>query len=308
MTAECARTALGGTASRRARVVLVAHPETVDLAELRRLATEVAARHGLDVLRVEPTTPADPGTTAARRALAEGCDLVVCCGGDGTVRAVATALAGADVPLGVVPTGTGNLLARNLGIPLGLVAALEVALGGRDRRVDCGRVGDRRFVVMAGLGLDAAMVGDAPPALKKALGWPAYVVSAARHLRDPSMRLRFRLDGGPWRHRRARSVVVGNVGALQAGVVLFPDADPGDGVLELAVLSPRSLRQWVRVVRHLLRRSREDGDWLERHRFRELELGTTRPQPHELDGDDAGSARSLVVTVDPGALLVRVPR
>jgi diacylglycerol kinase family enzyme len=304
-TAPYARTpgARGG-----GQVVVVAHPETVDLAELRRRAGEVASAHGLDLLRVDSTTPEDPGTDVARSAIADGCSLVVCCGGDGTVRAVAAALAGTGVALGIVPTGTGNLLARNLGLPAELPDALEVAIGGQDRRLDCGRIGDEVFLIMAGMGLDAAMVGDAPPGLKKVLGWPAYVVSGARHLLDPSMRLRYRLDGGAWQHGRARSVVIGNVGALQAGVTLFPDADPSDGLLEVALLSPRSPREWGRLGVRLMRGSRGDVAHLQRHRFRELELEAQQEQAHELDGDVVGRVRSLSVAVDPGALTVRVPR
>jgi hypothetical protein len=130
------------------------------------------------------------------------------------------------IPLGILPTGTGNLLVRNLGIPISVDDAIAVALTGRDRLLDCGRVGGSRFVVMAGIGLDAAMVRDAPARTKKALGWPAYVLSGARHVNDPAMRVRFRLDDGPWQSRRARMLVAGNVGELQGGLALFPDADP----------------------------------------------------------------------------------
>jgi diacylglycerol kinase family enzyme len=289
-------------------VVVIAHPQTVDLDELRRLAGAVAGRHGHDLLRVEATTPADSGGGLARRAVAEGCQLVICCGGDGTVRAVATALAGTDIPLGVLPSGTGNLLARNLHLPVELADALEVAFGGLDRRLDCGRIGDERFVVMAGMGLDAAMVGDASPRLKKTVGWPAYALSGASHLLDPPLRLQYRLDDGPWQHRDARAVIVGNVGTLQAGVALFPEADPTDGMLELVVLSPRGLWQWMRIGARLLRRSTGHDPRLTRHRFRHLVLRTEQPAPVELDGDRVGASTSLAITVEPAVLLLRVPR
>lgn len=298
----------GGPAGRRGQVVLIAHPQTVELDELRSLTEAVAGRHGLDLLRVEVTTPTDPGGGPAHRAIADGCQLVICCGGDGTVRAVATALAGTDIALGVLPTGTGNLLARNLDLPDALPDALEVAFGGQDRRLDCGRIGDERFVVMAGLGLDAAMVDDASPRLKKTLGWPAYALSGARHLLDAPLRLQYRLDDGSWNDRHARAVIVGNVGTLQAGVALFPDADPTDGLLELLVLSPSGLWQWARVGARLLRRSTRPDPRLERHRFRHLELRTRPAAPVELDGDSVHSSSSLTVSVEPAALLLRVPR
>lgn len=117
----------------------------------------------------------------------------------------------------MVPTGTGNLLARNLRVPRDLAGSLDVVLTGTDVQLDLGRTETTCFAVMAGVGLDAAMVRDAPPALKKAWGWPAYVVSWARHLLDPGMRVRLRVDDGPWLHQRVRTLVIGNVGQLQAG-------------------------------------------------------------------------------------------
>lgn len=290
------------------RIVIVAHPGSVDVDALAHAVRAAVAERGGELLRLDLTTPADPGTGLARQAAADGCDVVIACGGDGTVRAVATALVGTDVALGIVPTGTGNLLARNLDLPSDLEAAVDVALGDAERRLDCGRLDEHIFVVMAGIGLDAAMVRDAPVRLKKVLGWPAYVVSAAQHLLDPSMRVHFRIDDGRWQTRRARSVVVGNVGALQAGITLFPDSDPSDGVLELALLCPRSFVQWARLGIGLVRSPRRRTRGLERHSFRRFELTTAEPAPAELDGDPAGSLCSFVVKVEPAALRVRVPR
>lgn len=217
-------------------------------------------------------------------------------------------MAGTGVPLCIVPTGTGNLLARNLDIPIEVDDAVSVALTGRDRVLDCGRIGGSCFVVMAGVGLDAAMVRDAPARTKKALGWPAYVVSAAKHVTDPAMHLRFRVDDGAWQSRRARALVAGNVGELQGGLALFPDADPGDGVLELAVLSVRSPVDWLRIASAVVRRRRGSATGLERHRFWRLEVRTERPEPFELDGDHEGSTTSFEVEVEAAALRVRVPR
>ena len=287
---------------------VVVHPETVDLPAFR-LAVEQRFRDaGWPAPVWGTTTPQDPGTLRAREVLAGGADLVVACGGDGTVRAVAEALAWTGVPLAVVPTGTGNLLARNVGIPLDVQAALEVVTTGADRPLDLGRVEGGCFAVMAGMGLDAAMVRDAPPGLKLRLGWPAYVVSGLRHLLDARMELELRVDDDRPVVRRARAVVVGNVGELQGGLRLLPDADPADGLLDLAVIAPRSVLDWVRVAGRLLRRGARNDGRLERRQFRRLEIRTSLPQPYELDGDAAGSTTSLVVEVRPGALVLRVPR
>ena len=258
------------------------------------------------------TTPDDPGEGLAREAVRLGAGLVLSAGGDGTVMAVARGLAHTGVPLGVLPAGTGNLLARNLDLPLDLPEALEVALTGRDRRLDLGCAtgadGDRRFAVMAGIGFDAAMMADAPGRLKAALGWPAYVVSGARHLRDRPMTVELRLDDGPPLTRSARGIIVGNVGTLQGGLHLLPGATPSDGLLDVVVLSPQRLRDWAQVVVGLaVRRDGGEHD-VERFQVRSVQLRTDRSQPSQLDGEAAGDVDVLRVEVDPGALLVRVPR
>ena len=130
------------------------------------------------------TRPDDTGERLASEAVRSGVDLVLASGGDGTVTACAGGVAGSGVPLGVLPCGTGNLLARNLGLPLSLDEALTVALTGSDRRLDVGIANDRPFVVMAGIGFDAEMLAGASEQLKKRLGWAAYMVSALRHLCD----------------------------------------------------------------------------------------------------------------------------
>ncbi len=129
------------------------------------------------------TTAEEPGTSQCRQAIEGGAEMVLVSGGDGTVMACVSALAGTDIPLAVLPAGTGNLLARNFGIPQKLVAAVDVAANGASRRIDVGVLGDYRFVIMAGMGFDAQMLDDAPDKLKAKVGWPAYVVSAAKHLR-----------------------------------------------------------------------------------------------------------------------------
>lgn len=287
---------------------MVVHPQTVDLPAFRTAVEVRFGEVGWPAPTWVTTTPEDPGTAGAGDALTGGADLVVACGGDGTVRAVTEALASTPVPLAVVPTGTGNLLARNVGLPLDVEGALDVVTAGDDRAFDLGCAGDSGFAVMAGVGLDAAMVRDAPPNLKVRLGWPAYVVSALRHVFDAPMEVELRLDGGPPLLRRARAVVVGNVGALQGGVRLLPDADPADGLLDLAVIAPRTVLDWGRVAVRLLGRGARNDERLERRQFRRLEVRTSQPRPYELDGDAVGTTTSLVVEVRPAALLLRVPR
>jgi diacylglycerol kinase family enzyme len=277
-----------------------------------------------------PTSSGDAGGDAARAALADGARLVVVCGGDGTVSACAAALAGTGVPMAVVPIGTGNLVAGNLGISPDLATAVAVAVNGVDRAVDVGRLGgggtggaggrggsgesdEGVMVGMAGVGLDAAMVQDAPHRLKRRIGWPAYVVSLVRHLADRGFAAEIEVDGRRTSHRHVRTVVVGNVGALHGGLSLFPDSRPDDGVLEVAILAPRTVLGWVSVVVRLLsgrrglrgRHDQRQPPTVERLRGRHIVVSGRKVLRRETDGEALADGSVLEVTVEPGALLLR---
>ena len=251
------------------------------------------------------TRPDDTGERLAREAVRSGVDLVLASGGDGTITACAGGVAGSGVPLGVLPCGTGNLLARNLGLPLSLDEALTVALTGSDRRLDMGIANDRPFVVMAGIGFDAEMLADASEQLKKHLGWAAYMLSALRHLRDRPARVTLRTEGGPPRRYWASGVIIGNVGSLQGNVPLLPDARPDDGVLDIAVLAAWEWTGWLRLATDVLLR-RSSGR-LTHLTCRELLVDVGRARPWQVDGDVVGSSRRLKVTVRPQTLVLRVP-
>jgi YegS/Rv2252/BmrU family lipid kinase len=263
---------------------------------------------GLDVLWLE-TTPEDPGQGLTAKAVAEGVDLVMAQGGDGTVMACVTGLAGTDVPLAVLPAGTGNLLATNFDIPADLEAAVDVAFHGDRVRLDVAATDDDRFVVMGGIGFDAAMLRDANPKLKEHLGAVAYVLSGFKHLRRRATRFRLRLDDRPPLERTGQGVLVGNLGRLQGGLPVMPDARADDGLLDVAVLQTRTVADWLALaVRVLLRRRRKDPQ-LETFQARRVEVHCDRPQPVERDGDPLDTPRDhLVIEVVPRALTLCVPR
>jgi YegS/Rv2252/BmrU family lipid kinase len=252
------------------------------------------------------TTPEDPGTGQARQAVEAGVDTVFACGGDGTVTACATALAGTAVALAVIPSGTGNLLATNLGLPTDPAEAVALAVHGERRRIDVGSCGTTRFVVMAGMGFDAQLVGEASEALKARIGWPAYILSAVRHLRDRPMRVRLSLDGAAPMRVRARTVLIANVGRLPGGMNLLPEAVPDDGQLDVAVLAPRGLADWVRLGWAVLRR-RAHPNLLRVYRAQRVHLRSDRDQPRQLDGDAIDAGRELLASVEPDNLLICLP-
>jgi diacylglycerol kinase family enzyme len=222
--------------------------------------------------------------------------------------ACVTGLAGTEVPLAVLPGGTGNLLATNFDVPVDLDGAVEVALDGDRVRLDVAAMDDDRFVVMGGIGFDAAMLRDADPKLKERLGAMAYALSGFRHLRRRVTRFRLRLDDRPVVERTGQGVLVGNLGRLQGGLPVLPDARPDDGLLDVAVLQTRTVLDWlVLAARVLLRRRRKDPQ-LEPFQARRVEIGCDRPQPVERDGDPLDTPRDhLVIEVIPKALTLCVP-
>ena len=290
------------------RAAVIVNPAKADMPDLRESVDKTLAAAGWSTPLWLETTPKDPGRGMAEAAVAAGVQLVVICGGDGTVMACLGALVGTDVPVALVPLGTGNLLARNLGVPTRFADALAVAVNGVNRRIDLGRVGDKPFAVMAGIGFDAAMMADATEDMKRFAGWPAYVASGLRHLRDPVMRVRLRIDGGPPLRRPARTVLVGNVGRLQGGLELLPDAAVDDGLLDVVVVAPRTLRDWIRVAWRVLRRHRTQDRHLERFRGRSVLVEADRIVPRQMDGEVIDDGRSLDTRIEPGALVVRAPQ
>ncbi len=308
------RETLASPVPRTKRFAVVLNPAKVeDVAGFRAMVERMAAEGGWAAPTWFETTVADPGRAMAEEAAISGAEMVLVCGGDGTVRTVCAELAGTGVPVGVVPAGTGNLLARNLGIPLFIQAAVDVALHGQDRAIDLVHVSgdgipdDEHFMVMAGMGFDAAIMEGANEGIKARVGWLAYVVAGARNMMFPAVRLEISVDGGPWTRHRARTVLIGNVGYLQAGIPLLPDAAIDDGVLDVVLLSPRWFLSWVRVAVRVLSRARRTDDTLNRMTGRTISVRAAHDTPRQLDGDPIGPGRELRAVCDHGRLLVRVP-
>ncbi len=299
---------------------VVVNPTKVDDARARAEWLGAAMNaHGWGPPVWSQTTIEDAGLGQTQDALQSGASAVFAYGGDGTVRAVGSALAGTDVPLGLLPAGTGNLLARNLGVPVtDADAALRIALAGGQRRVDIGRAeidvsGEdhtpqtHTFLVMAGLGFDAEVMAAVHPGLKRRVGWWAYVVAGAQNLRGPQTRVVIRVDDEPGIRRRVRAVVVGNCGELTGGVRLMPDAKVDDGWLDVVAVSPRGLVGWVAVSAAVLSRRRRGHPLVEHLRCRSVEISAAKPLHAQMDGDPVGMARALRVRVQPLALVVLAP-
>ena len=291
---------------------VVANPTRIEPGTRRRIGAVCTGLGWAEPLWLE-TTVADPGTGQARHAVERGADVVLACGGDGTVRAVAEALAGTGVAMGLVPAGTGNLLARTVGTPDNVAAAARIALTGDDRKIDVGRIrvdgaeNERVFLVMAGTGFDAAIMTNTPEALKATVGPLAYVISGLRAMRGRRTRVTLTVDDAPPLRRRTRTVVVGNSGTLLGGLVLMPKASIDDGVLDVVSIAPNSFAGWIAVAGRVITKRSRGHRRVEHWQARRISIRSDAPQPSQLDGDPIGDAQELQIRVDPHALVVRVP-
>jgi diacylglycerol kinase family enzyme len=295
------------------RLAVVVNPTKFDdVAVPREVVDRAANEAGWETGWYE-TTEDDPGRGQTRQAIADGADVVCPLGGDGTVRQVATELVGTQTPIGLLPGGAGNLLARNLGLPIDdLGEAVRAVVTGGTRRVDVGRITfdddvPEIFLVMAGMGLDADTMADADEALKARMGWPAYVVSGAKSLVKPGFGVALLVPGAWPVIQRAKSIVVGNCGTLTGDIQLMPDAAVDDGILDAVVVSPRGVFGWAAVLASVVSGRRVGHGMLTRRRARRLEAIFSGLVAAQIDGDAIGSRSRLVAEVDPGALTVRMP-
>lgn len=316
------------------RAALVYNPIKVDRRKLRSTVEKLSKDSGWQHPLFFETTVDDWGDEVARSALAEKVDAVLVAGGDGTVRAVSEAMSGSGVPLTIVPSGTGNLLARNLMLPLtdaevmvratfeGDVLPMDIGWASL-RRVD-GQEEEYAFVVMGGIGLDAAMIANTSPQLKKTVGWVAYVDGAARSLVNAKpFRVMYQLSHGRLHSAKVQSVLFANCGSLPAGLELIPEASVTDGALDIVIFQPKGPLGWIFVWRRVawdnsvLRRFRAGrrvlalrtkDNAVRYSRGASFELATVDAQPVQLDGDEFGAAVSVIARVEAAALLIAVPK
>jgi diacylglycerol kinase (ATP) len=320
------------SAARTRQAAVIYNPVKVDVDELRAAVAAEPAAAGWAETQWFETTEDDPGTGQAKQAVEGGADVVIAAGGDGTIRAVAQVLASTSTSLALLPSGTGNLLARNLDLTLDDMAnSIEVAFAGVDREIDLawadirregGSVEREAFLVMAGLGLDAKMLSNTDEELKAKVGWLAYVGAIGKALRDKNrLRMRYRLDGRGARTVSAHTLIIGNCGSLPANILLLPTAAIDDGRFEAVFLRPESAWGWIQIFvkivweNGVLRRTKlgqqmmsPDVDALRYVKGRKLEVVLSRPEELELDGDGFGRTRAFRTWIDAGGLTVRVPK
>ncbi len=268
---------------------------------------EALAAEGVDEPLWAEVTKSRFAPACVEEALGKGADLIFVWGGDGTVQRCINVLAGSSATLAILPAGTANLLATNLGIPVDLEAAVRIGLSGSRRSLDVGSVNGERFAVMAGAGVDAMMIRGADSGLKDAIGKVAYVWTGAKNARRKPFEAKISVDGHRWFKGEATCVLVGNVGDVLGGISAFEDARPDDGRLNVGVVTADGLWQWARTLGRTVLGDPTASPFVEMTTAASIEVRLDRKVRYELDGGDRKKTKKLDIEVEPGAISVCVP-
>jgi diacylglycerol kinase (ATP) len=273
------------------------------LGELR----EVLAREGVaDPLWYE-VSKSRKAPKRARKALAQGAEVIFVWGGDGTVQRCIDAVAGTGAAVAILPAGTANLLASNLQIPADLAEAVRAGLKGERHRFDTGSVNGEHFAVMAGAGFDARMIKEAGHGQKGRFGRAAYLLAGAKNLNTPRARAIIEVDGRRFYKGRVSCVLVGNVAKVLGGVEVFRGAEPDDGLLELGLVTAKNPAEWARALGRVVQGRAGESPFIEVTRGERFRVRFNRPVPYELDGGARGTVKELRIKVHPGSVELCLP-
>jgi diacylglycerol kinase (ATP) len=288
------------------KVAVIAHSRKSfggGLSELR----SILKRRGIDKLRWREVPKSRKAPDQVREAIDWGAELIFVWGGDGMAQRTIDAAAGSDTPLALLPAGTANLLASNLGVPQDIEAAVEIGLEGERRRLDIGRINGEAFAVMAGAGLDALMIAEADGGLKDRLGRLGYIWTGLKNLRATPFDATITIEGTRWFKGTATCVLVGNVGELFGGVELFEGSRADDGLLGVGVLTATGVLETVRTVARVAVSSADDAALARTTKAASVLIEMDRKVLYELDGGDRTKVKSLRVDVEPSAIVVCAP-
>jgi diacylglycerol kinase (ATP) len=272
------------------------------LSELRR----TLALHGVPDPTWYEISKSKEAPTVAEKAVADGATLLFIWGGDGTVQRCLDAVAGRDIAIAVIPAGTANLLATNLGIPDDVGVAVRIGIYGDRRPLDVGVLNGKRFAVMAGVGFDAHMMLIADGGLKDRWGQLAYVWAAIRATQISSQKMTIAVDSSPWFAGQAAGILLGQLGTLTSGLVAFPDAVPDDGQLEVAVITADTWTHWLRVLYRLVSGHPERSSLARTTRGSTVDITLNQATPYELDGSPRKAKKRLRASIEPAAIMVCV--
>jgi diacylglycerol kinase family enzyme len=298
------------------RIVAIINPVS---RQAQRVEDELAVRAaalGLPQPTILKTTIEDPGAGQGAQAIREGADLVIVAGGDGTVRNVFGALTEQPVTTAVIPIGSGNILARNLGVPRrDIGAAVTLALTGKagtidlcwvQTETDTGWSAKQPMLAMAGIGHDAASVQQVRPGLKQRWGWVAYAEAGIHSALAKPLPMNVSIDGASPTEIAAWSILAANCALVPGNTVVFPGAALDSGELSLMRVSVDNPAKWIPIAAKGLTNFEADVPGLSYRTGRELLVETASPTPVQVDGDVIDAVRAMRVTITPAALAVRV--
>jgi len=301
---------------------VIYNPQKITLAQIKKPFQKLANEPTFI-----PTDKVTQGAKAARTALADGHKKILVAGGDGTLRRVVQELVGSTAAVGILPMGTGNILARNLRLPLTLDAAAKRAVSGKPYEIDLGQARLIRpdgnleeyfFTGIAGVGMDARLMQNTQAELKKRIGWIAYIEGGIRSLPLKFERFDVSLNDQT-RTLKSYSLLVGNVGLLPGAISMMPDARLDDGQLDMAAIGPRRIWNWIdffsritwqnNVVRPLaLGRKWMDATanvkTLENLSSSRIRIRPHHPAPIQLDGDPMGEVVEVEFSIKQKTLRV----
>ncbi|MET8139748.1 diacylglycerol kinase family protein [Sphaerisporangium sp. NPDC005288] len=287
-------------------VAVIAHRKKTLGAGLDRLRVLITEQDVGELLWYEvPKSKKAP--KKVRKALKEGADLVFVWGGDGMVQRCADVMAGSEVPMAILPAGTGNLFATEMGIPIDLEEAVRIGFHGEHRKLDLGVLNGEHFAVMAGAGFEAKIMADSDRDAKGRLGRLAYISAAVRHVGGPLVPMTIKIDGTTWFEGDASCLLLGNVGTITGGIEAFDDARPDDGWLEVGVSTAKGPIQWARVLGQMTAGRSDESPFVRITRARKVTATFGAPLMYELDGGDREEVTELKASIAPDALTVRVP-
>lgn len=300
------------------RVGIVYNPSKERAQAALNIVYRTLSEAGWEPAKLYETEVDDPGFSMAKQAVEDGAELVLAVGGDGTVREVASALKNTDIPMGIVPMGTGNLLARNLKYDVwDTSTCVRFALFGAEKTIDMihlvseltdGETDERDFLVMGGAGFDAQIMTDTDPKLKSVIGGAAYFVAAAKHLVALRCPVQITIDDQPMFGRKMRAVLIANCGEIQGGINIASQTSATDGQLEVIIIAPRTLISWAALSLRIMTRTYKSTPILDHKMGRKVKMNFLKhPQPVEVDGDIIGDVTSLEAEVLPKVLKVQAP-
>ena len=304
------------------KLAVIYNPQKITLAQIKKPFQKLANEPTFI-----PTDKVTQGAKAARTALADGHKKILVAGGDGTLRRVVQELVGSSAAVGILPIGTGNILARNLKLPLTMDAAVKRAVSGTPYEIDLGQARLIRpdgsleeyfFTGIAGVGMDARLMQNTQAELKKRIGWIAYIEGGIRSLPLKFEKFDVSLNDQT-RTLKSYSLLVGNVGLLPGAISMMPDARLDDGQLDMAAIGPRRIWNWIdffsritwqnNVVRPLaLGRKWMDATanvkTLENLTSSRIRIRPHHPAPIQLDGDPMGEVVEVEFSLRQKALKV----